>query len=80
MILHIQEKIDRVLERIRPTLKSNGGSVHLLDVDERLGVVKLQFRGRIVHTPRAMHALANGVEEAIKKEVPQVREVLSKVA
>ncbi len=80
MILHIQGKIDRVLERIRPTLKSNGGNIRLLDVDERRGIVRLQFRGPFTHTPQAMRALASGVEEAIKKEVPQVREVLSKVA
>ena len=75
MVLKIGKKVARVIELIRPALEADGGKIELLRVDENRGIVHVKFMGKCVRTPQALEALRNGVEEAIKKEVPQVREV-----
>ena len=77
MVIKIGKQVAQVIELIRPTLESDGGNIELLRVDENRGVVHVRFMGECVRTPQALEILRSGVEEALKKEVPQVREVLT---
>ena len=77
MVIRIGSRVAQVIDQIRTTLESNGGDITLLKVDENRGVVHVRFTGAYVGTPQALETLRSGVEEALKKEVPEVREVLN---
>jgi len=65
-----------VLARVRPTLQADGGDVELVDVSDD-GVVKLKLKGACGSCPMATMTLQNVIERTLKKEIPEVTEVIS---
>lgn len=72
----MKEKIENVLNRIKPSLQSEGGDVELVEVGEN-GVVKVRLKGACGSCPMSQMTLKMGIERIIKKEVPEVVEVIS---
>ena len=72
----MKERIERVLDKVRPYLQADGGDVELLEVNED-GVVKVRLIGACGGCPMSQATLKQGVERAIKKEVPEVKTVLA---
>ncbi|MCG8389565.1 MAG: NifU family protein [Cytophagales bacterium] len=70
----IYEKIDRALDSIRPYLETDGGNVKILDISNDM-VVRLELLGACGSCPMSTMTLKAGVEEAIKKAVPEVKAV-----
>lgn len=70
----MKEKIQAVLDEIRPSLKADGGDIELVDVSED-GVVKVKLMGSCGGCPFALMTLKGGIERILKQEVPQVKEV-----
>lgn len=68
------EKIDAALENIRPYLRTDGGDVKILEVTDDL-VVRLELLGACGSCPMSAMTLKAGVEEAIRKAVPQIKSV-----
>lgn len=73
----IKERVEKALATIRPALEADGGNIELIDVDEAQGIVKVRLMGACSGCPMAQMTLKMGVENAIKKEVPEIKEVLS---
>ena len=73
---HIAEKVNLALEKIRPYLNADGGDVSLIDITEDL-VVKVKFSGACDGCPYSLMTLKAGVEEAIRKELPEVKDVIA---
>ncbi len=73
----MKEKVERVIEKIKPMLESDGGSIELISVDEKKGVVKVRLVGACGACPFSVMTLKNLVERTIKEEVPEVKEVIS---
>ncbi len=73
----MREKVEAVLERIRPGLQMDGGDVELVDVDEEAGVVKVALTGACGHCPMSIMTLKMGIERTIRQEVPEVTEVVA---
>ncbi len=71
----MREKVEAVLDRVRPMLQRDGGDVELVDVDEN-GVVKVRLKGACGGCAMAMVTLKMGIERALKKEIPEVTEVI----
>ena len=71
----MREKIEAALDKIRPFLVADGGNVELVDVSEG-GVVKLKLTGACGGCPMATMTLRQGVERTLRKEVPEVKEVI----
>ena len=69
----LREKVEKALENIRSALKAHGGDVELVDVTG--DVVKVRLTGACVGCPMSMITLKNGVERALKAEVPEVKSV-----
>ena len=65
-----------MLDKVRPYLQADGGDVELLEVNED-GVVKVRLTGACGGCPMSQATLKQGVERAIKKEVPEVKTVLA---
>ena len=68
------EKVEKALDTIRPYLEADGGDVKILEIDEELNVV-LELMGNCGSCPMSTMTLKAGVEEAIKRDVPEVKSV-----
>ena len=73
----MKAEVEKVIEKIKPMLAADGGSVELLGVDEKKGQVKVRLTGACGCCPHAAMTLKHLVEKAIKEEVPEVKEVLA---
>ena len=71
----MKEKVEQVLGKLRPMLQRDGGDIELVDVTD--GVVKVKLTGACGSCPMSMMTLKMGVENALKKEIPEVKEVVS---
>ncbi len=71
----MREEVERVLGRVRPALQADGGDVELVDVDG--GIVKVRLTGACGGCPMASLTLKNGIEAALKEEIPSVERVES---
>jgi Fe-S cluster biogenesis protein NfuA len=70
----LKEKIEAVLERVRPLLQRDGGDVELVDVQPD-GVVKVKLKGACSGCPGGTMTLKNAIENTLKQEVPEVKSV-----
>lgn len=72
----MKEQVQKAIDTVRPSLQADGGDVELVDVSAD-GVVKVKLTGACHGCPMAQMTLKMGIEKIIKKEVPEVKEVLS---
>ena len=72
----MKHQVEEALAKIRPFLQRDGGDIKLIDVTDD-GVVKVQLMGACQGCPMSQMTLKQGVERALMKEVPGVKEVLS---
>ena len=70
---NIEKKVKKTLEEIRPKIQADGGDIELVAVEN--GVVKVRLRGACVGCPMSALTLKQGVERAIKNNVPEIKSV-----
>jgi len=71
----MREKVEAVLNKIRPSLMSDGGDVELIDVSD--GTVKVKLTGACAGCPMSTLTLKMGIEQVLKQEIPEVKEVVA---
>lgn len=71
----MKEQVQEVIEKLRPLLQRDGGDIELVDVTD--GVVKVKLTGACGSCPMSQMTLKMGVESALKKEIPGIKEVVS---
>ena len=69
----MKEKVEKVLDEIRPMLMRDGGNVELVSVDG--GVVKVRLQGACAGCPMSQMTLRNGIEKVLKEKIPEVTAV-----
>ena len=67
----IYQKVEDALQAIRPYLEADGGDVKILNIDTA-GIVRLELLGACGSCPMSTMTLKAGVEEAIKRAVPEI--------
>jgi Fe-S cluster biogenesis protein NfuA len=65
------ERIENALNSIRPYLEADGGNVKILEVTDQ-NVLKLELLGACGSCPMSSMTLKAGVEDAIKRAVPEI--------
>lgn len=70
----LHRRIEEALDTIRPYLMADGGSVRLLNVTPDM-VVELELLGACGSCPMSTMTLRAGIEQALKRSVPQVSRV-----
>jgi Fe-S cluster biogenesis protein NfuA len=70
----LHSRIEEALDMIRPYLMADGGSVRLLNVTPDL-VVELELLGACGTCPMSTMTLRAGIEQALKRTVPQISRV-----
>lgn len=72
----VAEQIREVIERyVRPMLARDGGEASLLGFDEKTGVARVHMGGACGGCPSGKTTLKHGIEQAIKRYVPEVTRV-----
>ncbi len=64
-----RERVQAVLDRVRPFLQADGGDIELVSVDGRSATVRLT--GVCSNCPAAHMTLRDGVDAAIRAEIPE---------
>ena len=72
----MKEKVQAVIDQIRPALQADGGDVQLVDVTAD-GIVKVRLQGACGSCPMSQMTLKMGIEKRLKEEIPEVKEVQS---
>lgn len=72
----MKEKVEAALKKIRPMLQADGGDIELVEVTKD-GVVKVKLTGACGSCPMSQMTLKNAVEQRLKKEVPDIKEVIA---
>jgi Fe-S cluster biogenesis protein NfuA/nitrite reductase/ring-hydroxylating ferredoxin subunit len=68
--LDLETRVVRALEEVRPYLKSHGGNVEFLGVED--GVARLRMQGSCSGCPSSTMTLKLAIEEAIQKTAPDL--------
>ena len=71
----MQEKVEEVLNKIRPNLVRDGGNVELVEVND--GTVKVRLVGACAGCPMSTMTLQMGIEKILKQEIPEIKEVVA---
>ena len=72
----MKEKVEAALNKVRPSLMSDGGNVELVDVGAD-GGGKVKLTGACGGCPMSQLTLKMGIERILKKEVPGIKEVVA---
>jgi Fe-S cluster biogenesis protein NfuA len=70
----IEDKIKEVLEQLRPYLQADGGDLALAEITDDM-VVKVKLVGACGSCPMRTMTLKAGVENTLKRQVPEVNSV-----
>ncbi len=70
----LRDKVEEALETMRPFLAADGGDMELVNITEDM-VVQLRLLGSCKNCNMSEMTLKAGVEEAVKRSVPQITAV-----
>jgi Fe-S cluster biogenesis protein NfuA len=69
--MDLLQRVELALDSIRPYLEADGGNVSVEEITAD-SVVKLRLLGACGSCPMSIMTLKAGIEEAIKKAVPEI--------
>lgn len=72
----IMIKVNSAIEIIRPYLIADGGDVTLVDITDDL-VVKVRLTGACDGCPFSLMTLKAGIEQAVRKKLPELKELIA---
>ncbi len=70
----MKEKVQEILDKLRPMLLADGGDIELVDVKD--GEVFVHLTGACSMCPASTMTLKMGVERALKESIPEVTRVV----
>jgi Fe-S cluster biogenesis protein NfuA len=69
--MSLLDKVEAALDTIRPYLLTDGGNVSVEEITQD-NIVRLKLLGACGSCPMSIMTLKAGIEEAIKKAVPEI--------
>jgi Fe-S cluster biogenesis protein NfuA len=70
------KKVNDTIDHLRPYLQSDGGDIEVLDITDE-NIVKVRLQGACENCKFSYYTLRAGVEEALRKEIPEIKEVVA---
>jgi Fe-S cluster biogenesis protein NfuA len=67
-------KVENVIDQIRPYLQADGGNIRFVELTEDY-VVNVELLGACGSCPMSTMTLKSGVEQAMKKAIPEIKSV-----
>src|SRR5882757_5283093 len=71
----MRERVQGVINLIRPAVQADGGDIELVDVTSA-GVVSIRFHGACHGCPSSTMTLQMGIERNLRDRVPEVTQVI----
>lgn len=71
----MKQRVQEVLDMVRPALQADGGDVELVDVSDE-GVVSVRLTGACGSCPMSTMTLKMGIEKNLMEQIPEVKEVV----
>ena len=72
----LRDRVEVILDRLRPALVADGGNVELVGVAED-GTVSLVLQGACATCPAQSTTLREGLEAGLRREIPEVAAVVA---
>jgi Fe-S cluster biogenesis protein NfuA len=72
----IKKRVLYLLDQIRPYLQNDGGDMEFLELTDDF-IVKLKLTGACHSCPMSVITIKNGIEETLKKYIPEIKEVVN---
>jgi len=73
--MNAEEKIKMIIDELRPYLMNDGGNIEFIKYENNVVYIKLS--GACAECQMIDLTLKDGIESAIKEEVPEVLEVIN---
>jgi len=70
----ILSRVDSAIEILRPFLHADGGDLEVIDITDDM-ILLLKPSGACKECPHIDQTIQSGISEAIKKEVPEIKEI-----
>ena len=70
------KRVNVAVDQLRPYLQSDGGDIEVLDITDE-NVVQVRLQGACENCKFSFYTLKAGVEQAIRKEIPEIKEVIA---
>ncbi len=67
----LRDRVQSILDLIRPAVQSDGGDIELLDVTPT-GVVRVRMHGACVGCPSSSITLRQGIERNLREHIPEI--------
>ncbi len=74
MIDSLSKRVEEALDQIRPYLQADGGNVSLVEITDEF-IVKVELHGACKSCSMSMMTMKAGIEESIKRSVPEIKSV-----
>jgi Fe-S cluster biogenesis protein NfuA len=71
----VRERVQGVINLIRPAVQADGGDIELVDVKDD-GVVQIRFHGACHGCPSSTMTLQMGIERNLREKVPEITAVI----
>jgi len=71
----VRDKVQDVINLIRPAVQADGGDIELVDVTTD-GVVQIRFHGACHGCPSSTMTLQMGIERNLREKVPEITQVI----
>src|SRR5215217_5387473 len=71
----VRERVQSVINLIRPAVQADGGDIELVDVLAD-GVVQIRFHGACHGCPSSTMTLQDGIQRNLRERVPEVTSVV----
>ena len=75
----LHQRVEEALQSIRPYLEADGGDVEIVEITED-NIVRLELKGACKTCNMSHMTMRSGIEETIRKSVPEVKGIESVTA
>ena len=72
--IELSKKVEAVIDQIRPYLQSDGGDISFVELTDDM-IVNVELHGACGSCPHSTMTLKHGVEEAVKRAIPEIQSV-----
>lgn len=73
----MRSRVEEALDKVRPAMNADGGDARVVECDESSGRVSIEMIGACRGCPLSQLDFVYAIESLIRREVPEVREILA---
>ena len=72
----LHKRVEEALDSIRPYLEADGGNVEVIEITDNQ-TLKIELKGACKTCNMSHMTMKSGIEETIRKAVPEIKEIIS---